>query len=187
LSRALSDPEKVARLLFADDMVSASTGEIKASAFPTDELIQREWDGRKKSLSVDRCRLLRPLRETLREKAAKFENPEKNRSKWGFAVALTKNIRGIQTPDGQQVFDVHEDAIQDGDHPKWDHVHAKLVSAQQGHSRSLVRGYRLDLIEVFSQEIVSFDDGRYPRNSTGGLESWFSGLLWRFHEWCGRE
>ena len=48
----------------------------------------------------------------------------------GFAVAATKDIRDIQTLDGQQIFDVFEDVIVNGHHPKWDHAHAKLVSAQ---------------------------------------------------------
>lgn len=66
---------------------------------------------------MDRRRPLGPLRETLREKAAQFGKPGKNRSKWGFAVGLTKNVGGIRTTDGQQVFDVNEDAIEDGDYP----------------------------------------------------------------------
>ncbi len=190
----LSESEEVARLLFADSMVAATTGKLKTEAFPVDELVEIEGrDGKAKSVSVDRCCQLNPLKETLQEKASKFENPKANRSKWGFAIALTEEIRSIQTPDRQQVFDVFEDPVLGGYHPKWDCAHAKLVRAHQNHTRSLIRGYRDTLIEVFSKKVEQFPDECHPQVpdansepclSENPLESLFSRRLRRFFRWC---
>ena len=153
----VDDCENIARLLFSDYMVTHLTGQLTAASFPTEELLEKPGkDGQPRSVSVDRCNKIDPLNETLEEKARVFENPDKDRVGWGFAVCEVAEVRGIFSSDKKQVYDVFPDPIFGGSHPKWDQAHAKLVRASSSHSRSLVRGSRDKLVELFQANLHQF-------------------------------
>ena len=153
----VDDNENIARLLFADDMVKNSTGLLTSASFPTEELMEKhDRDGKPKSVSVDRCEMISPLRSTLEEKAKVIEKPEKDRARWGFAISEVSAIREIISSDQKQVYEVFPDPLKDGQFPKWEHAHAKLVRALPSHTRGLVRGSRDKLIELFQSKMQPF-------------------------------
>ncbi|MFQ6554099.1 hypothetical protein AAD018_017285 [Aestuariibius insulae] len=150
--------ESIARLLFSDDMVKHLTGQLTPASFPTEELLEKPGrDGTLKSVSVDRCEYINPLRSTLEEKAKEIEKPERDRARWGFAVSEVSAIREILTSDKMQVYDVFPDPIENGKFPEWDLAHAKLVRAAPTHTRSLVRGSRDKLISLFQENMYPFE------------------------------
>ena len=155
----LSDEEEIARLIFHDQMIDPATGKLTPAAFPTEELIEKidSRTGRAKSSSVDRCKLLQDVHETLCAKASTLENPEKNRAKWGYTCQTSARVRSILGPDNRSsVFNVFADAILDGDEPLWDHAHAKLVRAKSEYGKGFVRGYRDQLIQLFEERPIRF-------------------------------
>jgi hypothetical protein len=124
-------------------------GKLSSEAFPTDELIENGG----KSVSVDQESLI--LQEWLTWKLVTYERPEAGRAKWGHCKSLVATIRGITSPDGQQIFTVLEDRITGNFPPNpWDHAHAKVVRASKDFSKSFVRGYRDKLVEAFEPTIL---------------------------------
>ena len=154
----VDDKETIARLLFSDDMVKHSTGQLTPASFPTEELMEKPGqNGLPRSVSVDRCEQIVPLHPTLEKKAKVIEKPERDRARWGFAVSEVAAVRQIVTTDEAQIYDVFPDSIKDGEFPEWDHAHARLVRAEPTHTRSLVRGSRDKLIELFQTNMHQFE------------------------------
>ena len=148
----LEDRETVARLLFYAQMINAR-GEIQSNAFPMDDILGE--GGR--SLSVDRCRLLgRNYHSLLEQKAGKFAKSGSNRAKHGYCLAVVGHIRAIRGGEGEQLFDVLPDSIEQSPPEPWDCAHAKLIAAKHGFSKSYLRGYRDKLCELFSKRIHRF-------------------------------
>jgi len=110
-------------------------------------------------LSVDRCGMLKHYETLLYNKAQENANPAGERFPYGYCVGRVEQIRSIQVEcEGpQQAFEIYPDPILDNDPPReWDHAHALIVRFSDKYTRSLVRGVRDRLVEVFLPSVKQF-------------------------------
>lgn len=150
----VEDNERIARIIFIPYMMR--DGALCDAAFPMDELLKYKKDG----CSVDRCDLLKNHVMLLRDKASKYENPEKGRSSYGFATAKASEIRALQIDNAgvsAQALDISADPKNDGSPPDpWNHAHALLHKYDESYTRGQLRGMRDKLKALFSSDIVVF-------------------------------
>lgn len=150
----VDDNERIARIIFVPYMMR--DGALCDTAFPMDELLKVKKDG----CSVDRCDLLNDHEKLLRDKASKYENPEKGRTSYGFAAAKASEIRALQIDNAGvsvQALEISADPINDGlPHDPWNHAHALLHKHDESYTRGQLRGMRDKLKALFSSDIVAF-------------------------------
>jgi len=148
----VDDSEPVSRLLFYPQMIDADNN-LQSSAFPMDEIVEKEG----RSISVDRCKVLGPeYHDILDRKATHFAKEGKNRSKHGYALAVTGRIHKIVGKQNEQLFMVSPDKIHKLPPDPWDDAHAKLTRMDPNHNKGYLRSYRDKLCELFSENFVPF-------------------------------
>jgi len=92
-------------------------GQLKAAAFPTEELLAQRG---KRGVSVDRCRLLADPKRLLRQKVEKIANPAADRTPWGYCIGEVRKIRSIGTAvnGSPQAFKICPDPVVNSRNPK---------------------------------------------------------------------
>ncbi len=144
----VASEEQLVRLLFSTRMVDDS-GTLGKEAFPVDELIEKSG----KSVSVDELSKL-DMPEHVDNKLETYQNPARDRHRWGFALAVCSQITSIMSQEGLQVYSVLKDPIEGNFPPApWDHAHAKIIRADSSFGKGFVRGYRDKLTELYQENV----------------------------------
>lgn len=141
--------ENVVRLLFSTRMVDGS-GTLGKEAFPVDELIEKAG----KSVSVDEMSQIE-IPGHVSQKLETYQNPLRDRHRWGYAFATCNQIVNIKSQTGEQVYAVFKDPIETNFPPApWDQAHAKITRASPAFGKGFIRGYRDKLTELYQLQVV---------------------------------